>query len=84
MQCAPEFMRLHRNSRDFYLASELAGPKRRTSNAPGSRSASSLRWSWSSPRRDPYFDRGLRGRRRADRDELHHPDQAREAWTGPC
>jgi di/tricarboxylate transporter len=24
MQCAPEFMRLHRNSRDFYLASELA------------------------------------------------------------
>jgi di/tricarboxylate transporter len=25
MQCAPEFMRLHRNSRDFYLASELAG-----------------------------------------------------------
>lgn len=25
MQCAPEFMRLHRNSRDFYLASELPG-----------------------------------------------------------
>lgn len=25
MQCAPEFMRLHRNSRDFYLASELTG-----------------------------------------------------------
>jgi di/tricarboxylate transporter len=25
MQCAPEFMRLHRNSRDFYLASELSG-----------------------------------------------------------
>lgn len=23
MQCAPEFMRLHQNSRDFYLASEL-------------------------------------------------------------
>ena len=27
MQCAPEFMRLHRNSRDFYLASELAGAR---------------------------------------------------------
>lgn len=25
MQCAPEFMRLHHNSRDFYLASELPG-----------------------------------------------------------
>jgi di/tricarboxylate transporter len=25
MQCAPEFMRLHYNSRDFYLASELPG-----------------------------------------------------------
>jgi di/tricarboxylate transporter len=25
MQCAPEFMRLHHNSRDFYLASELSG-----------------------------------------------------------
>lgn len=24
MQCAPEFLRLHRNSRDFYLASELS------------------------------------------------------------
>ncbi len=28
MQCAPEFMRLHRNSRDFYLASELPGAAR--------------------------------------------------------
>lgn len=28
MQCAPEFMRLHRNSRDFYLASELSGSAR--------------------------------------------------------
>ncbi len=28
MQCAPEFMRLHRNSRDFYLASELAGARK--------------------------------------------------------
>jgi di/tricarboxylate transporter len=27
MQCAPEFMRLHRNSRDFYLASELPGAR---------------------------------------------------------
>ena len=29
MQCAPDFMRLHHNSRDFYLASELPG-----ANAP--------------------------------------------------
>ena len=29
MQCAPEFMRLHRNSRDFYLASELPGSQPR-------------------------------------------------------
>ena len=28
MQCAPEFMRLHRNSRDFYLASELPGARK--------------------------------------------------------
>ncbi len=27
MQCAPEFMRLHQNSRDFYLASELPGAR---------------------------------------------------------
>lgn len=29
MQCAPDFMRLHRNSRDFYLASELPGSQPR-------------------------------------------------------
>ncbi len=28
MQCAPEFMRVHQNSRDFYLASELPGAHR--------------------------------------------------------
>ena len=28
MQCAPEFMRVHQNSRDFYLASELPGAQR--------------------------------------------------------
>ena len=78
MQCAPEFMRLHRNSRDFYLASELAGARKPNferarvfARHPGCDGLGRR------SRRDPYLDRCIRDRRGADRDALHYAESGK-------